>query len=92
VRVRQGGIWRADWRPCQLAYLFQRPESMARALDKAAAQMQPGSWRVSLAFEASGWRAHHVVRLSDGRPVWVVRAPFSRAAATVAARTNQLPE
>ena len=92
ARVRQGGIWRADWRPCQLVDLFQRPESMARALDKAAALMQPGSWRVSLEFEASGWRAHHVVCLSDGCPVWVYLAPFSRAAAPVAARTNQLPQ
>ena len=92
ARVRQGDIWRADWRPYRLVYLFQRPESMARALDKAAAQMQPGSWLVSLEFEAIGWRAQHVIRLPDGCPVWLYRAPFSRAAATAVVRANQLPE
>jgi hypothetical protein len=51
AQVRQGDIWRADWRPYDLVYLFQRPESMPRALAKAAAQMRPGSWLVSLEFE-----------------------------------------
>jgi hypothetical protein len=47
ARVRQGDIWRADWAPYALVYLFQRPESMARAMDKARAQLRPGAWLVS---------------------------------------------
>ena len=37
ARVAQGDLWRADWSGYQLVYLFQRPESMARAAAKAQA-------------------------------------------------------
>ena len=75
AQVRQGDIWRADWQPYDLVYLFQRPESMPRALHKAAAQMRPGSWLVSLEFEATGAVAAHVIRLPDGRPIWIYQCP-----------------
>ena len=78
AQVRQGDIWRADWQPYDLVYLFQRPESMPRALDKAAAQMRPGSWLVSLEFEAAGAAPAHVVRLPDGRPVWMYQCPVAQ--------------
>lgn len=77
AQVRQGDIWRADWQPYDLVYLFQRPESMPRALEKAAAQMRPGSWLVSLEFEAAGAEAAHVIRLPDGRPVWMYQCPVA---------------
>lgn len=77
AQVQQGDIWRADWQPYDLVYLFQRPESMPRALAKAAAQMRPGSWLVSLEFEAPGASAAHVIRLPDGRPVWIYQCPVA---------------
>lgn len=73
ARVRQGDIWRADWSPYALVYLFQRPESMARALAKAQAQMQPGSWLVSLEFEVPGVVATGRLQAPDGRAVWLYR-------------------
>jgi len=76
ARVRQGDIWRTDWRPYALVYLFQRPESMARAVQKADAEMTAGSWLVSLEFEARQLRATQVITLPDGRPVWLYQAPF----------------
>ncbi|MDO9165853.1 MAG: class I SAM-dependent methyltransferase [Rhodoferax sp.] len=76
ARVRHGDIWRADWRPYALVYLFQRPESMARAVDKARAQLQPGAWMVSLEFEAPQLEAQATLQCADGRPVWLYRAPF----------------
>ena len=76
ARVRQGDIWRADWQPYALVYLFQRPESMARAVAKAQAQLAPGSWLVSLEFEATLLQAQATLRCADGRPVWLYRAPF----------------
>jgi hypothetical protein len=88
ARVRQGDIWRADWGPYGLVYLFQRPESMPRALAKAMAQMRPGSWLVSLEFEAHDWQATEVIRLPDGRPVWLYQAPFSRLTASTAKAAN----
>lgn len=76
ARVRQGDIWRTDWSPYALVYLFQRPESMARAVVKAEMQMLPGSWLVSLEFEARELRAEVVLTVPDGRPLWLYRTPF----------------
>jgi hypothetical protein len=76
ARIRRGDIWRADWSPYALVYLFQRPESMARAAAKARAQLKPGAWLVSLEFEATGLESQASLRSADGRPVWLYRAPF----------------
>jgi len=76
ARVRQGDIWLADWSSYQLVYLFQRPESMTRALVKAG-EMAPGSWLVSLEFPLPGvapqaqWPARE-----GGRMVWVYCLPL----------------
>ena len=76
ARVRQGDIWLADWSSYQLVYLFQRPESMTRALVKAG-EMAPGSWLVSLEFPLPGvapqaqWPVHE-----GGRMVWVYCLPL----------------
>ncbi|MEO5795380.1 MAG: class I SAM-dependent methyltransferase [Rhodoferax sp.] len=73
ARVRQGDIWRADWAPYALVYLFQRPESMARAFGKAQAQMATGTWLVSLEFEVEGVVAAGRLQAPDGRAVWLYR-------------------
>ena len=73
ARVARGDMWRGSWAAHDLVYLFQRPESMARALAKADAEMRPGSWVVSLEFEAVGRRPHARMALASGRPVWVYR-------------------
>jgi len=74
--VRQGDIWREDWSGYAMVYLFQRPESMARAADKALAQLPPGSWLVSLEFEAQTLLPDATLQTLDGRPLWLYRAPF----------------
>jgi hypothetical protein len=73
ARVARGDMWRGSWAGHDLVYLFQRPESMARALAKAHAEMRPGSWLVSLEFEAAGTAAHAQLRMASGRPVWIYR-------------------
>lgn len=80
ARVRQGDIWRADWHDYALVYLFQRPESMARAADKALAELPVGSWLVSLEFEVSTLQPQATLQGDDGRTVWLYRAPFQKAA------------
>lgn len=75
ARVRQGDIWRADWSAYDLVYLFQRPESMARAAAKACAELKPGAYLVSLEFEAQALKPLVVVRAILGKPVWVYRMP-----------------
>ena len=75
ARVRRADIWTADWSAYDLVYLFQRPESMPRAADKAGRELRPGAWLASLEFEVSTLEPHHVLRCQDGRPVWIYHAP-----------------
>jgi hypothetical protein len=74
--VHCADMWAQPWHRFDLVYLFQRPESMPRALAKAGAEMADGSWLASLEFEASGWRPHTVLRCPDGRPLWLYRLPL----------------
>ncbi len=77
ARVRVGDMWAESWADVDLVYLFQRPESMARAWHKACAEMRPDSWLVSLEFDVPS-RAPDV-RLDNpgGRPVMAWRVPPS---------------
>ncbi len=81
AQVRRRDIWSADWSGCDLVYLFQRPESMARAAAKATRELRPGAWLASLEFPAPGLRPAAVHACADGRRVWLYRVPFSAAAA-----------
>ncbi len=76
--VRRADMWAADWSGYDLVYLFQRPESMPRAVDKARRELKPGAWLVSLEFEAVDvhgvpLRPHARLTLPGGRPVWMYR-------------------
>ena len=73
AQVRQGDIWRSSWQGLGLVYLFQRPESMARAWAKAQAELAPGSWLVSLEFEVPGQPADACLQAAAGKPVWLYR-------------------
>lgn len=76
--IRQGDMWAADWRPYEVVYLFQRPESMPRAVVKAAAELRPGSWLVSLEFLADELVPTAALETVEGKPVWLYQAPFKR--------------
>lgn len=54
AQIRQGDFWAEDWGRYAVVYLFQRPESMAPALDKARRELRPGSWLISLDFALPG--------------------------------------
>lgn len=76
--VRRADMWAADWSGFDMVYVFQRPESMPRAVDKARRELKPGAWLVSLEFEAvdaSGVPLKPQARLTleGGRPVWMYR-------------------
>ncbi len=76
AKIRQGDIWKADWRSYDMVYLFQRPESMPRAVAKARAELKPGAWLVSLEFVALELQAQASVQTVEGKPVWLYQAPF----------------
>ena len=76
AQVRHGDIWSADWSGYDLVYLFQRPESMPHAVDKARAQLRPGAWLVSLEFEATALRATAQFTAPGGKMVWLYQAPL----------------
>ncbi len=75
AQVRQADIWKADWSAYDMVYLFQRPESMERAMAKAFAQLKPGAWLVSLDFEATGHQATAHFQSAGGKMVWIYRMP-----------------
>jgi len=76
--IRQGDIWMVDWRSYDMVYMFQRPESMPRAIEKAEAEMRRGAWLVSLEFEAIGIVPSAIIYGKDSRPIWVYQLPFQR--------------
>ncbi|MEO7114970.1 MAG: class I SAM-dependent methyltransferase [Caldimonas sp.] len=78
--VRRGDLWTVDWSRYALVYLFQRPESMARAAAKAERELGAGAWLASLEFEIGSLVPEHVLHGAAGRRVWLYRTPFRRAA------------
>jgi SAM-dependent methyltransferase len=81
AHVMHGDMWRKPWAGHDLVYLFQRPESMARAWAKAVAEMDPGSWFASLEFAVPGVAPHARLDAGAGRPLYVYRVPAARASA-----------
>ncbi len=77
AQVRRGDIWAADWSGYDLVYVFQRPESMPRAVAKARAQLRPGAWLVSLEFNADGVAPTAHYRAPGGKMVWLYQTPFA---------------
>ena len=76
ARISRRDIWAADWAAHDMVYLFQRPESMARAVAKASRELRPGAWMASLEFPATGLRPQAVHACADGRSLWLYQAPF----------------
>lgn len=89
ARVQRGDMWARSWADFDLVYLFQRPESMARAWQKACADMRPGTWLVSLEFEVNAQPPVTVLRRSHRRCVWIYRVPAPPAAGQPAPAAKQ---
>ena len=81
ARVRRGDMWAAPWGGQALVSLFQRPESMPRAWDKACREMAPGSWLVSLEFGLPARAPDLAFTAPSGRPVLAWRIPAQSPAA-----------
>lgn len=71
ARIDRADMWAVSWAPHELVYLFQRPESMARAWAKASAEMRPGTHLVSLEFAVPGQAPKACLQAPGRRPVWV---------------------
>jgi hypothetical protein len=78
ARVKRGDIWAVDWSGFDMVYLFQRPESMPRATEKALRELAPGAWLASLEFDATGLAATKVLECDDGRKVWLYQVPLRK--------------
>ncbi len=81
AHVCRADMWSANWAPYAMVYLFQRPESTGRAAAKATHELRPGAWLASLEFEVASLRPTHVHACSDGRRLFMYRAPFEPKAA-----------
>jgi SAM-dependent methyltransferase len=80
AQVRRGDMWQQPWDGIDLVYLFQRPESMARAWRKAQQEMAPGSWLVSLDFAVPAVVAQACLEGPGRRSLWVYAVPGSQSA------------
>lgn len=76
ARIWFADIWKASWSDCDMVYLFQRPETMARAAVKASQELKNGAWMVSLEFEAQDLIPTAVGQASENRPIWLYQQPF----------------
>ena len=74
--IRRGDIWAADWSGFDMVYVFQRPESMDRAAEKASRELRPGGWLVSLEFDAPGFAPTQAIECADGRRLWLYCVPL----------------
>ena len=83
AQIDRADMWAASWAGFDLVYLFQRPETMARAWAKAVAELgsRPGGgWLVSLEFAVPGIEPTGRVQAGSGRPVFVYRIGATDAA------------
>lgn len=78
ARIDRADIWAADWSAHDLVYLFQRPESMARAWDKVCRELPAGRWLVSLEFRVPDVEPEARLDAAPGKPVWIYRVPLKR--------------
>jgi SAM-dependent methyltransferase len=76
--VSHGDMWNVSWAGHDLVYVFQRPESMARAYEKARRELSPQAWLVSLEFPVPGQAPWASLQGPQRRPVWIYR-PASAA-------------
>jgi hypothetical protein len=76
AKIRNGDIWDADWSIYDMVYIFQRPESMKRTLQKVNAELKPKSWLVSLEFELIEIIPTDKLSFSNGKMVWLYQMPL----------------
>ncbi len=76
ARVKQGDMWAQHWGGYDMVYLFQRPESMPRAHEKARAELRDGAWLVSLDFAVPHCKPVAQWRSDSGKMVWMYQAPL----------------
>lgn len=82
ARVRRGDMWADCWQGLDVVYLFQRPESMARAWAKAGAELAPGAWLLSLDFAVPGVEPTLALRRAGRQTVWAYRIGVAGQAAS----------
>jgi hypothetical protein len=82
ARLRRGDLWADGWQGLAMVYVFQRPESMERVWAKARAELAPGAWLVSLAFEVPGIVPAATLPAGPSRrhAVWIYRMPATEGA------------
>lgn len=73
AQVRRGDMWAIDWRPYQLVYVFQRPESMAQVWRQSREQMHTEAYLVSLDFDIPEAVAEASYQVGARHRLWVYR-------------------
>jgi SAM-dependent methyltransferase len=88
--VWRGDMWATSWAGQDVVYVFQRPESMPRVFAKAARELSPGAWLVSLEFEVPGQRPAARWHRAGAKPVWLYQPAGAAAERAGSARSTPL--
>lgn len=67
VQIRYGDFWRLNLARFDVAYAFLSPVPMPRLMDKAGAEMRPGSIMISNSFAAPDTATERIVSVHDRR-------------------------
>lgn len=67
LRIRYGDFWRQNLASFDMVYAFLSPVPMPRLMDKARAEMRPGTLLVSNSFAVPAATAERVVAVADSR-------------------------
>mgnify|MGYP001403636396 CR=1 FL=1 len=79
ANIKKGDMWEENWKNYDLIYIFQRPETMPKAILKASKELKKGSWLVSLEFNSLDIVPHAVINTNDGKFVWLYQTPFKKS-------------
>jgi SAM-dependent methyltransferase len=79
--VWRGDMWATPWAGQDVVYVFQRPESMPRVFAKAARELSPGAWLLSLEFDVPGQKPTARLQGPGRKPLWLYQ-PAGKAVVT----------
>lgn len=71
--VYLGDMWKIKWNDYDLIYLFQRPDTMNQAIQKAQEDLKDGAWVVSFEFPASGYPHFAKIVSESGKIIWIYK-------------------
>lgn len=74
--IEQCDMWQQDWGQFDMIYVFHRPDTMSRAMQKACEQLHSGAWMASLEFKDDDYIPDLVWHNKGEKPIYLYRMPI----------------